>query len=135
MLGRNIDLKNSLKIARSISPQSVAAAATVNGTGVNCTQTGPEVLAVISVGAVASGGTAVVKLQSSLNDNTGTARDAADAYADITGATVNLSGTDANTLVYIQTFVRVEGYVRATVTVAVDAIILGVDLICDKDVL
>ena len=76
MLGRNIDLKNSLKIARSISPQSIAAA-----------------------------------------------------------ATVNLSGTDADTLVYIQTFVRAEGYVRATATVAVDAIILGVNFLADKDVL
>lgn len=134
MLGRNIDLKNALKHGMSIAPQSCGVGATT-GSAVNLTQTGPEILAVVSVGAVASGGTAIVKLQSSLNDNTGTARDAADAYADISGATVSISGADANTLVYIQTFVREEGYVKAVATVSTAAIILGVNIIADKDVL
>ena len=119
------DLQYLIARAQGLPAQSVNG--TVNATGVNLVETGAFVLAVINVGTVASGGTATVKLQSSKNNNTADASDAADAYADITGATVSLTGSDANSIVYIKCQTRAEKYVRV-VAITTDAVLLAVDL-------
>ena len=85
----NDDLKYKLLNKIGLTPQSIATT-TVNATGVDMGNSGAYVLASVIVGTVSSGGTATVKLQSSRNDNTADAGAAADAYADISGATVSL---------------------------------------------
>lgn len=108
------DLNYALLRAHGLPSQSVNG--TVTGTGVNLGNGGAAVLACISVGSVASGGSGTIKLQSSRNDNTASADAAADAYADITDATVDIDGTDANTIVYIKTDLREEKFVRVHAT-------------------
>ena len=71
---------------------------------------------------VASGGTATIKLQESYNDNTASTQFAADTYDDITDASVTVSGSDANSVIYIRTNKRQKKYVRVTIT-STDAIL------------
>jgi hypothetical protein len=111
----NDDLQHKLLNKIGLTPQSIATA-TVNATGVDMGNAGAYVLVSVIVGTVSSGGTATVKLQSSRNDNTADAGAAADAYADITGATVSITATDAGTLVQFKTNVRAEKYVRVVAT-------------------
>lgn len=121
----HVDLRRNVLSGLSITPQSVNG--TVNGTGINLDQGGAEVTCKFHVGTVASGGTGTLKLQSSLNNNTGTVREAADPYADITGASVTISGSDAGTTVYVTTNARAETFVRA-VAVTTDAVLVCADI-------
>jgi len=116
-----VDLKNNVLAGRSISPQSVSG--TVNGAGVNCATGGAEVVVSILVGTVASGATGTITIESSLNDNTGDAGAAADAYAQI-GDSTAISGSDANSLIRVRCSLRNEKYVRVK-AVTSDAILLS----------
>ena len=109
----HIGLSSNVRTGLSVPPQSVNG--TVNGTGINFDQGGAEVMAEFAIGTVGSGATGTLKLQSSLNDNTGTTREAADAYTDISGASTTISGSDANTLIKLTTNARAESFVRAVV--------------------
>ena len=119
----NDDLKYKLLNKIGLTPQSIATT-TVNATGVDMGNSGAYVLASVIVGTVSSGGTATVKLQSSRNDNTADAGAAADAYADISGATVDITAADAGTLVQFKTNARAEKYVRVVATTS-GTILLG----------
>ena len=125
-----VDLKSSLFRGLSIAPQSVGAGSTVTGTAINCRQCGAEVVVEVAVGAVASGGTVTVTIESSLNDNTADAWAAADAYAQVGGgsettSTLSLSGTDANTVVVMKCILRNEKFVRVKAVGAVAATLLS----------
>ncbi len=58
-----IDLKNLVLRGQSIAPQSVSG--TVAGTGIDCRTGGAEIVVVLNVGAVASGATGTITIQSS----------------------------------------------------------------------
>jgi hypothetical protein len=91
----------------------VAVTAGGNGTGVSCTNCCQELIWITHVGASAgTSPTLNLKLQSSINDNTASAAGAADAYADITGASIDLTSSDANTIIVRSVVVRNETYVR-----------------------
>lgn len=118
----HVDLRRNVRSGLSITPQSTSGTAT--GTGINFDQGGAEITAAFHIGTVTSGATGTLTLESSLNNNTGTAREAADAYAAIAGASATISGADAGTTVYITTNARAESYVRAV------AVVTGATLIC-----
>lgn len=118
-----VDLKNVLKHVNGIPAQSMTDA-TVDGTGVNMQDTGSEILCVINVGAVATGGAATVKLQQSANNNTADPFGAADAYTDITGATQAIADTDDNTILSFTSNRRAEKFVRATITTSGGAAVI-----------
>src|SRR3990172_3949048 len=103
------DLQYLLHHKQAIPPQS--SSGTVTGSGQDMLNTGAFLLAVIDIGAVTSGGTGTVTLESSTNDNTADAKSAADAYTAITGASATYSGTDANTKLFIKVNSRNERYV------------------------
>lgn len=134
-----IDLKNNLISKFSIAPSSHSAG-TVTGTAVDFRDALTRVLVQISVGAVASGGTAVVKLQQSSNDNTADSTvaggGAADAYAAITDGetsptdlSVSISSADANSIVSFTVDRRSEVFLKPVVVVSTAAIEFGVNLI------
>jgi hypothetical protein len=134
-----IDLENNLIKKMSIPPTSHGAG-TVTGTAVDFRDALTRVEVQISVGAVASGGTAVVKLQQSSNNNTADSTvaggGAADAYAAIndgeaspTDLSVSISAADANTIVSFTVDRRSEAFLKAVVVVSTAAIEFGVNLI------
>ncbi len=122
-----VDLKNNLFRGLSIAPQSVSG--TVTGTAIDCRHMGAEILVEVAVGAVASGATATVTIESSTNDNTADAYAGADAYARVGGnsedtSTQALTGSDANSVVIMRCILRSEKYVHVKV-VSSDAILLS----------
>ena len=122
-----VDLKNNVLDGLSIAPQSVSG--TVNGTAVDCRQAGAEIVVHLAIGAVASGATGTVTIESSKNDNTDDAYAAADAYAQINGSSeatseYAITGSDANTLVVMKCIMRDEKYIRVT-AVTTDAVLLS----------
>lgn len=122
-----VDLKNNVLDGLSIAPQSVSG--TVSGTGIDLRQGGAEVVVEIVIGAVASGATGSVTLESSKNDNTADAYAAADAYTQIGGSSeatskYDITGADANTLVTMRCILRDEKYVRVK-AVTTDAVLLS----------
>lgn len=130
----HLELAAYLKSAIGLAPAS-RAAATYNGTGVDWRDGTAEVLVEISVGAVASGASAVITLQESSNNNTADASGAADAYANIndgeptpTDLSKTITGADANTIVKWTVQRRSEKYIRAKAVVSTDAIVFGVNL-------
>ena len=107
-----MDLKNAAVIGTSLAPQ--ARTATANGSGVDLQAGGGgSSFAILDVGT-ATDGTHAIKLQESKNDNTADP-EAADAYADITGAT--FTEPAANTPQVIN-FKRSKRWVRAVSTIA-----------------
>lgn len=122
-----VDLKNNVLDGLSIAPQSVSG--TVNGTGIDLRQGGAEVVVHLAIGAVASGATGTVTIESSKNDNTADAYAAADAYTQINGSSeatseYAITGADANTLVTMRCIMRDEKYVRVK-AVTTDAVLLS----------
>lgn len=107
----SLDLSNQYQWSLAKAPAAVTSDG--DGTAVDLRDCGPDVLALILVGAVTgTTPTCTVAVQSSLNDNTASAEAAADAYATISGATASLTEADANSLVKISTYKRDERYVR-----------------------
>lgn len=112
-------LPNDPKSTKSIKSLQipVAVTSTANGSGVDfgdCDQSG---LLVISVGAVTgTSPTLALKLQESKNNNTADASGAAEAYADITGATASLTDSDASSVVTVRVNNRSRRYVRLVKT-------------------
>jgi len=122
-----VDLKNNVLDGLSIAPQSVSG--TVNGTAIDLRQGGAEVVVELAIGAVASGATGTVTLESSKNNNTDDAYAAADAYTQIGGSEeasseYAITGADANTLVTMRCILRDEKYVRVK-AVTTDAVLLS----------
>ena len=120
----NIDLKNLVLRGLSVSPQSTAG--TVNGTGVDLRTGGAEVVAIVSIGAVAAGGTGTITLESSLNNNTADASAAADAYAQVGGgsessSTATWTVADADTNIVLRCNLRNEKFVRVKIVAATAA--------------
>lgn len=123
-----VDLKNNVLFGQSIAPQSVNG--TVNGTGIDCRNGGAEVVVVLNIGTVASGGTGTITVQSSLNNESGDAYAASDTYATL-GDTQAISGTDANSVIIWRTGLRNEKYVRVK-AVTTDAILLSATVLSPR---
>lgn len=127
----NTDIQNSYVSGLSLPPASRTASA--NGSGVNMGESDNPTTAVLMAGAIAGGGPLIdVKVQESKNDNTADAQGAAEAYADVTGATfTQLVGTDDNVQRLLTFFNRSRAYVRAvmTQTGSATANIIGVGFI------
>ena len=122
-----VDLKNLVLRGQSIAPQSVSG--TVNGSAIDCTTGGAEIVVVLNIGSVASGATGTVTIESSLNDNTADAYAAADAYAQINGSDeatseYAITGSDANTVVIMKCILRNEKYIRVK-AVTTDAVLIA----------
>ena len=127
----HVDLKNVLQISQSVNPQVVTAS--VDGGGVDLRDCESEVLVLVSVGDVTAL-VASVKLQQSLNDNTSSNEAAAEAYADIDGASVTPTFAD-NTPVSFKVDTRGKRFVRAVVTFTSGTGVVGVTVISAKRIL
>jgi len=112
-------LPSDPKSTESIKSLQIPVAVTANGNGSgvdfgDCDQSG---LLVISVGAVTgTSPTLALKLQESKNNNTADASGAAEAYADITGATASLTDSDASSVITVRVNNRSKRYVRLVKT-------------------
>lgn len=130
-------LPNDPKSTKSIKSLQVpvAVTSTANGSGVDfgdCDQSG---LLVITIGAVTgTSPTLALKLQESKNNNTADASGAAEAYADISGATASLTDADASTVVTVRVNNRSRRYVRLVKTAGgtSPSFTIGVLFIADK---
>ncbi len=129
----HIDLAHTIKRGMSIPPASKAAG-THTGTALDWTDSPSEVLVEISVGAVASGASAVITLQESSNNNTADASGAADPYANIndgeaspTDLSTTINSTHANSIVTLRVQRRSKKWLRAKAVVSTDAIVMGVN--------
>lgn len=113
----------------------VAVTATGNGSGVDLSSCDQSGLLLIHVGAVTgTSPTLALKLQESKNDNTLDASGAADAYADISGATASLTDADASTIVTVRVNNRSKRYIRLVKTAGgtSPSFTVGVTFIADK---
>lgn len=116
MTGITPDLVNQYSISQARNPAALTS--TTQTSGIDLRDCGPTVTVLIHVGAVTgTSPTLTVAAQSSINNNTANAEAAADAYADITGASVALTDSDANSLVTLTFHNRNERYVRLNLTV------------------
>jgi len=71
------------------------------------------VMVEIAIGTVSgTSPTLAVKVQQSFNDNTASAQGAADAYTDVTGATLALTDADSDTVVQLMVYNIDERYVQ-----------------------
>lgn len=118
------DLKNNAILGTSVYP-AAALTATCTGVGVNLTEAYDQAFAIVSPGVIAADPAATydVKLQSSRNNNNAggvvSEHEAADAYADISGATfTQITSADSKVDPRIINFRAPEPWVRAVVTVA-----------------
>lgn len=127
----HLDLKNSLGVLQALPPANVTADRT--GSGVDLRDYEGDVLVVIDVGDQTSL-VASVKLQESLNDNTANAEAAADAYADISGASLTPTFADNTNFKFVARL-RAKRYVRAVVTFTSGSGIVGVTLVVPKRIL
>jgi len=101
------DIVNEYKNGQALIPVSMNA--TTNGVGVDCRDCGPEVIAVLNVGAAGGANTTCdVRLEESSDNST---------FTNISGATfTQLGNTSSNTLQVIKTAKRSKRYVRAVAT-------------------
>src|SRR5574343_5708 len=89
------DRANEDLILHVLKSQAITASA--NTSGVNATNAGQEIMMLVNVGVVSgTSPTMALQVQSSLNDNTGTSKEEADAYASISGALISLTDSHAN---------------------------------------
>lgn len=103
------DIPNEYKNAYSIRPQTLDS--TTNGVAVDFQDCGPEVVSVLTVGAVSgTNATCDVKLQESADNS---------SWSDVSSAT-HTQVTAANQHEVIQTGIRSKRYVRAKATLAAD---------------
>ena len=117
------DLKSNAILGTSVYPAAITA--TCTGVGVNLSLAYEQAFAVVVPGTIAADPSATydIKLQSSKNNNNIggviSEHEAADAYADIAGATfAELTSTDSKADPRIIEFRAPEPWVRAVVTVA-----------------
>jgi hypothetical protein len=111
------DLLNKLTTVQGIA--SAALTTTTTGTGVSMAGQEKGVYVQIDLGVVTgTTPTCVVKLQQSSNDNTADASGAADAYADVTGATISLTDANASGVTGFMCYNYDEKYLRAVATIA-----------------
>lgn len=117
------DLKSNAILGTSVYPAAITA--TCTGVGVNLANAYEQAFAIVAPGTIAAdvGATYDVKLQSSRNNNNigGVIdeHDAADAYADIAGATfAQITSADSKVDPRVIEFRAPEPWVRAVVTVA-----------------
>ena len=97
---------------------SAARTSTATGTGASFADHEVGVWVDIDLGAITgTSPTCVVKLQQSSNDNTADPSGAADAYTDITGATISLTDANANTSTGFMCYNYNEKYLRAVATI------------------
>jgi len=132
----HVDLKNNVLNGLSIAPQSVNG--TKNGDAVDCRNGGAEVVVHLAIGAVASGATGTITIESSLNDNTADAFAGADAYSQIgggseTSSTTTISGSNANSLVVLRCNLRNEKYVRVK-AVTTDAVLISATVLSPRHI-
>lgn len=105
------DYKSTLSIKGLQSPAAITSSG--NGTGVDvgdCDQSGTLLLYVGAVSGTSP--TLTVKLQESKNNNSADASGGAEAYADISGASVSLTDADANSVITLRVNNRSRRYVR-----------------------
>lgn len=105
------DLVNKLTTVVDRAP--LALTADSQGTGASWADHEVGVFVQLQIGAtIGTTPALVVQLQESSNDNTADASGAADAYTDVTGATVTLSDSDANTAVSFMAYNYNEKFLR-----------------------
>jgi hypothetical protein len=110
------DLLNKLTTVQGLA--SAARTSTATGTGVSFADHEVGVYVQIDLGTVTgTTPTCVVKLQQSSNDNTADASGAADAYTDVTGATISLTDADASGVTGFMCYNYNEKYLRAVATI------------------
>jgi hypothetical protein len=129
----SIDMVNYFTSTQVVDP--AAATSTVTSSSHDCRDCGPDVYVIASLGAATgTSPTCDVKLQESRNENSADP-EAADAWSDITGATLTqMTGTSDNTLFTGQFHNRKERYVRAVATIAgtSPSFLLGIILMSRK---
>jgi hypothetical protein len=105
------DLKNKLTTVVDRAPAALTS--DTQGTGASWADHEVGVWVQLQIGAtVGTTPALVVQLQQSSNDNTADASGAADAYTDVTGATVTLSDTDASSAVSFMAYNYDERFLR-----------------------
>jgi len=105
------DLKNKLTTVVDRAPAALTS--DTQGTGASWADHEVGVWVQLQIGTtVGTTPALVVQLQQSKNDNTADASGAADAYTDVTGATVTLSDSDANTAVSFMAYNYNEKFLR-----------------------
>lgn len=105
------DLSNKLTTVLDRAP--LALTSDTQGTGASWADHEVGVFVQLQVGAtVGTTPALVVQLQQSKNDNTADASGAADAYTDVSGATVTLSDADAGTAVSFMAYNYNEKFLR-----------------------
>ena len=110
------DRANEDLILHALKSQAVTSSA--NTTGVNATNASQEILMLVNVGVVSgTSPTMALQVQSSLNNNTGTSKEAADAYASISGALISLTDAHADTTQVLSFKTRGEAYLRVAMTI------------------
>ena len=109
------DLAGTKGVFALVNP--VAVTTTGNGSGVDVGNTDSAGTLVVHLGAVSgTSPTLAIKLQESRNNNSADATGAADAYADISGAVINLTDANASTIVELRVNNRSKRYIRAVKT-------------------
>ena len=134
------DLQRNALLGTSVYPAAITA--TCTGVGVNLSNAYEQAFAVVVPGTIAAdpGATYDIKLQASMNNNNIggviSEHEAADAYADITGATfAQITSADSKVDPRIIEFRTPEPWVRAVVTVAgspTTGAVLGVEIGAQK---
>jgi hypothetical protein len=110
------DFINALTTAQGLA--SAARTTTATGTGVNFVSHEPGVWVDIDLGAITgTTPTCVVKVQQSSNNNVADASGGADAYSDITGATLSLTDADASSRTGFMVYNHNEKYLRVVATI------------------
>ena len=137
----HIDLKNSFLLTPSISPVSVEA--DTAGSGVDLRGCESEFLVIVNIGDTVTEGVdpdpdvafeGTLKIQESLNNATTNAEAASEAYADITGATLDLASLE-NQVATFKVRIRGKRYVRAYIDWTAGAGVIGVSILAAKRVL
>ena len=105
------DLKNKLTTVLDRAPAALTC--DTQGTGASWADHEVGVWVQLQIGAtVGTTPALVVTLQESANDNTADASGAADPYVDVTGASVTLSDSDANSTVSFMAYNYSKKYLR-----------------------
>jgi len=127
------DLKNKLTTVVDRAPAALTSS--TQGTGASWADHEVGVWVQLGIGAtVGTTPALVVQLQQSKNDNTADASGAADAYTDVSGATVTLSDSDANSAVSFMAYNYNEKYLRLnyTITGSSASFVIGATISANK---
>lgn len=109
------DLKNELAYYHVKNAAAITSSS--NSSGFSVDNGCQEVVFVFNIGAVSgTSPTLDIQIQSSLNDNTATTQEAADAYANISGATLALTDSNASSTATLSVKTRGEKWLRVNYT-------------------